>query len=160
MQLHQLKPKTLRQKPKRVGRGGKRGTFSGHGTKGQKSRAGSSVRPGFRGGDNRLWQLFPKQRGASKKPGNARVHRKHRHYQFLGSKAEVILNLEELKNLAGDTLITPEVLAEKGFISSAKQSVKVLGGEKSADIAKLNFKGVKLSQSAKTKVEKAGGSVK
>ena len=59
MQIHQLKPKTARSFAKRVGRGGKRGTTSGKGTKGQKSRAGSYVRPGFRGGDNRLWQLFP-----------------------------------------------------------------------------------------------------
>lgn len=67
MQLHELKPIHPRKRRKRVGRGGKRGTFSGRGTKGQKSRAGASVRPGFRGGDTPLWKVFPKQRGAGKK---------------------------------------------------------------------------------------------
>src|SRR5690349_9418247 len=66
MQLHQLQSSKLKPK-KRVGRGGKRGTYSGHGMKGQKSRAGHRIRPGFRGGDTPFWKLFPKQRGASKK---------------------------------------------------------------------------------------------
>ena len=69
MQLNQLKSHTKRKDAKRVGRGGKRGTYSGKGTKGQKSRAGAGFKQGFRGGDNRLWQLFPKLRGATKKPG-------------------------------------------------------------------------------------------
>ena len=76
MQLHQIKPTHKKVEGKRVGRGGKRGTFSGRGSKGQKSRAGTRIRPGFRGGDNPIWKLFPKQRGASKK-----VDIKHRSFQ-------------------------------------------------------------------------------
>ena len=79
MDLSNLQPNPLRKSKKRVGRGGKRGFSSGGGTKGQKSRAGAGVKPGFRGGDNRLWQLFPKQRGASKKPGGKGSHKKHPH---------------------------------------------------------------------------------
>src|SRR3990167_957289 len=90
MNLNQLKSHTPRKSAKRVGRGGKRGTFSGHGSKGQKSRAGSSVKPGFRGGDNRLWQLFPKQRGATKKPGSNRPHMKHRFFQVRHKKPDVL----------------------------------------------------------------------
>lgn len=157
MQLHQLQSKTPRKSQKRVGRGGKRGTFSGHGTKGQKSRAGSSVRPGFRGGDNRIWQMFPKLRGASKKPGNARPHPKHRFYQLKHEKPAVV-NVGLLNELNGEQIISPELLLEKGFIGNAKNGVKILGGGELNK--KLVFKGVSLSASAKEKIIKAGGEIK
>ena len=48
MQLHELKRKTENKTPKRVGRGGIRGKTSGRGTKGQKARAGHSIRPDIR----------------------------------------------------------------------------------------------------------------
>src|SRR3990167_2533358 len=115
MDLSQLKSKTLRKVQQRVGRGGKRGTYSGKGMKGQKSRAGAGFKPGFRGGDNRLWQLFPKQRGASKKPGSNRPHKKHRFYQLRHDKSAVI-NLDVLNQFAEGTLVTPELLLEKGVI--------------------------------------------
>ncbi|MDP3901816.1 MAG: uL15 family ribosomal protein, partial [bacterium] len=65
MQLHQLIPKHQPKKKKaRVGRGGKRGTTAGHGTKGQKSRAGHRIRPAERD----LIQRLPKLRGFKNKP--------------------------------------------------------------------------------------------
>lgn len=156
MQLHQLQSKTPRKSQKRVGRGGKRGTFSGHGTKGQKSRAGSSVKPGFRGGDNRIWQMFPKLRGASKKPGNASPHPKHRFYQLRHDKPTVV-NLNSLNSLDDGQTVSPELLLEKGFIDSVKNGVKILGeGELKK---KLNFNSVKFSVSAKEKIIKAGGEI-
>ena len=63
MQLHQLNPSYKKKSRKRVGRGGKKGTYSGRGLKGQKSRAGRKPRPGFAGGDTPLIKRFPKQRG-------------------------------------------------------------------------------------------------
>jgi len=60
MQLHELKPDHKNKTKKRIGRGGKRGTFSGKGVKGQKSRAGRKIRPGTRD----LIQQIPKLRGA------------------------------------------------------------------------------------------------
>src|SRR4051812_32097612 len=111
MQLSTLKRNTARPKTKRVGRGGKRGTTSGHGTKGQKGRAGASVRPGFRGGDNRIWQLFPKQRGASKKHGNSSPHRKHRYFSISRIKPEVI-NLYTLAAFKDGDMVSPQTLAE------------------------------------------------
>ena len=48
MQLHQLKPSHKRKRPKRIGRGGKRGTYSGRGVKGQRSRAGRKFKPAIR----------------------------------------------------------------------------------------------------------------
>ncbi|MEX2054314.1 MAG: hypothetical protein WD883_02130 [Candidatus Colwellbacteria bacterium] len=60
MQLHELQPTHKNKTKKRIGRGGKRGTFSGKGVKGQKSRAGRKLRPGTRD----LMQQTPKLRGA------------------------------------------------------------------------------------------------
>jgi large subunit ribosomal protein L15 len=60
MNLHQLVPVHKAKNKKRIGRGGKRGTYSGRGVKGQKARAGSRIRPGTRD----LIQSIPKLRGA------------------------------------------------------------------------------------------------
>ena len=60
MQLHELRPVHKNKSKKRIGRGGKRGTYSGRGMKGQKSRAGRKIRPAIRD----LIQRTPKLRGA------------------------------------------------------------------------------------------------
>lgn len=59
MQIHQIKPSHKLSKKRRIGRGGKRGTYSGRGIKGQKSRAGSKIKPQIR----ELISKFPKKRG-------------------------------------------------------------------------------------------------
>ncbi|HXK40930.1 MAG TPA: uL15 family ribosomal protein [Candidatus Paceibacterota bacterium] len=160
MNLSNLQPNTPRKSTKRVGRGGKRGTFSGKGSKGQKSRAGASVKPGFRGGDNRIWQLFPKQRGASKKPGRAgndSPHRKHRFYQLSRDKFPVI-NIEEFNKLNDGETVNPKTLFEKGILRRVEKEIKILGdGELGR---KLVFEGFSLSKSARDKIIKAGGTVK
>jgi large subunit ribosomal protein L15 len=157
MHLGNLKLNTKRKSQKRVGRGGKRGFSSGHGTKGQKGRAGASVKPGFRGGDNRLWQLFPKTRGASKKPGNSSPHAKHRYFMLRHDKLAVV-NLNSLNSFKDGQEITPQVLFNAGLIYNLKDGVKILG---SGQIKrKLSFSGVKMSKSAQEKIEKIGGSVK
>jgi len=156
MNINQLKPKTPRTYSKRVGRGGKRGTTSGKGTKGQASRAGAGIKPGFRGGDNRLWQLFPKNRGASKKPGNNSPHRKHRYYQLRHDKAPVV-NLEVFNRFQTGEEVTKEALIAKGVIRSSKDAVKVLGS--GTLTKKLIFKGFVFSASAKEKIAKAGGTI-
>lgn len=156
MDLSNLQPKTSRKIAQRVGRGGKRGTYSGKGMKGQKSRAGAGFKPGFRGGDNRLWQLFPKQRGASKKPGSNRPHKKHRFFQLRRNKPAV-LNLDKLNIFGDGQLITRELLVEKRLISP-NVDVKILGdGEVNK---KFEFKGLKFSTSAKDKIIKSGGTIK
>jgi large subunit ribosomal protein L15 len=158
MDLSNLQPRTPRKFGRRVGRGGKRGTYSGKGTKGQKSRAGASVKPGFRGGDNRLWQLFPKQRGASKKPGGSRPHPKHRYFMLRNSKS-FILNLDAFDKFKEGDTITPTVLKESGVISFVpKQGIKVLGD--GIINKKLKFEGLKFSNTAREKVVKAGGMIK
>lgn len=137
MQLHQLKPTKKKQEAKRVGRGGKRGTFSGRGSKGQKSRAGTRIRPGFRGGDNPIWKLFPKQRGATKK-----VDIKHAAFQVHHEKP-VVFNLDRLEKMFsdGDT-VSPETLGVK--------NAKILGT--GVLTKKLIFKDVTFSKSAHDKV--------
>lgn len=157
MDLSQLQPSTSRKPQKRVGRGGKRGTYSGKGTKGQKSRAGAGVKPGFRGGDNRIWQLFPKQRGASKKPGGSGRYAKHRFYQVRHDKPETV-NIKELNKFNDGSTINSQTLFENGLINGDSSGVKILGdGELSK---KLIFEGVKLSKPAREKVLKAGGTIR
>lgn len=141
---------------KRVGRGGKRGTTSGGGTKGQKGRAGASVRPGFRGGDNRIWQLFPKQRGATKKHGSKRVHRKHRRYQVIAGKPAVI-NVAALNAFSAGDSVTLATLKERRLISGAAKAAKILGtGEVKVGVT---VEGVDVSTSAREKITAAGGTV-
>ena len=62
MQLHELRPKTKNKPRKRIGRGGKRGTISGRGTKGQNARAGRKKRPELRD----IIKRIPKLRGRGK----------------------------------------------------------------------------------------------
>ena len=148
MNLSELKSKTKRKSAKRVGRGGKRGTYSGKGTKGQKSRAGAGFKQGFRGGDNRLWQLFPKLRGATKKPGSNRPHMKHRYFQLRHDKAKV-LNLDFFNKFEDGQEVTPDFLYYK--------EIKILGEGQLKK--RLEFKGFTFSKSAREKVLKSGSTI-
>ena len=148
MNLNQLKSHTKRKDAKRVGRGGKRGTYSGKGTKGQKSRAGAGFKQGFRGGDNRLWQLFPKLRGATKKPGSNRPHMKHRYFQLRHDKIKVF-NLDFFNKFEDGQEITPEFLSRK--------EVKVLGEGQLKK--RLEFQGFTFSKSAREKILKSGSTI-
>ena len=149
MQLHELKPKTKRKDSKRVGRGGKRGAYSGKGMKGQQARSGASQRPDFRGGDTPLWKLFPKQRGAKKKVGI-----KHRMFQLRRVKP-LAVNLDNLsKKFSEGETVSLKTLAEKGFINNVKTKVKILGEGKLDK--KLNFEGLTFSITALKKLEDSG----
>ena len=167
MQLHNLQPKTPRTYAKRVGRGGKKGTYSGKGTKGQKSRAGASVKPGFRGGDNRLWQLFPKSRGASKKPGNNSPHVKHRMYQLRHDKMPVV-NIDVFNRFKDGQMVNPELLVQAGIIMNPARLNSRSGGRQTKVKVlangtlnkKIEFKGFTFSESAKAKIVKAGGIIR
>ncbi len=156
MNIHQLKPKTPRTYPRRVGRGGQRGKTSGKGTKGQASRAGAGIKPGFRGGDSRIWQLFPKQRGASKKPGNNSPHRKHRFFQLKHDKP-VAVSLDVFNKFPEGQEVTREMLFEKGIIGVTKLPVKVLSTGTLK--RKVSFKGFEFSAAAREKVSKAGATI-
>jgi len=141
MKLHELPPAPgSRKERKRVGRGTGSGTgkTSGRGHKGQNSRSGGGVRPGFEGGQNPLYRRLPK-----------------RGFVNPTRKEYAIVNIEELNNFAAETKVTPELLAEQGIVKNAMSGIKILGnGEVTV---KLTVKANKFSQSAVDKIEAAGG---
>ena len=141
LKLHHLRPAPGSKKDRtRVGRGeGSKGKTSGRGTKGTKAR--DQVRPGFEGGGVRLVMRTPKLRGF-KNP--FRVE-----YQ--------VVNVETLAEMfpAGGNVTVADLVA-KGLVRK-NEPVKVLGN---GDIAvKLNITVDKVSESAKTKIVAAGGTV-
>lgn len=147
MQLHELKPIHKSKKSKRIGRGGKRGTYSGRGMKGQKSRAGRRFKPVIR----ELIKKYPKLRGYRQK---LKVKN--------GKLKIVIVNLEVLeRKFNSEEKITPETLLEKRLIRKIKgktPKVKILGKGKLAK--SLTIEGCLVSKKAKEIIEKAYGVVK
>ena len=144
MRLHDIIPSEGSTHPrKRVGRGhgSGHGKTSGRGHKGQKSRSGSGIRPGFESGHIPLYRKLPK--------------RGFNNFNFRTDYS--VVNVGDLANLEGVDQIDHVVLAEAGLIRAGAKLVKVLGdGEiNSAVTVTAN----KFSQSAKEKIEKAGGAV-
>lgn len=142
MQIHQLKPIHPPKKEKRVGRGGKRGKYSGRGIKGQKSRAGRKLKPIIR----EILKKYPKLRG----------------YKFKAKKEIAIVNLDILdKKFEEGEKVTPESLHQKKIISKIKgkiPKVKILARGKIKK--KLIIENCLLSKKAIEKIEKAGGTIK
>jgi len=142
MNLGNLKPAPGSvKKRKRVGRGpgSGHGKTAGRGHKGQRSRAGSKIRPWFEGGQMPLQRRVPKR-------GFTNIFKKQ--FQLVNVK-----DLDKVK----DKNITPEVLLNLGLINKKNVPVKILGdGEikNSIEISAHAF-----SASAKEKIEKAGGKV-
>lgn len=139
MQIHELKPKNKAKAKKRVGRGGKKGTYSGAGGKGQKGRAGAKFKPLIRGWIKR----YPKLKG----------------YRFNIQNEYAIINLDTLEEKfnSGDT-VSPKILVEKKIIRGTKSFlVKILSR---GEITKpLTIKDCKISQKAKEKIEKVQGKI-
>jgi large subunit ribosomal protein L15 len=138
MQLNEFKPKTKKRKVKRIGRGGKRGSFSGRGTKGQKARAGRRIRPEMRD----IIKKIPKARG----------------YAFASiNKKPFIINLAALdKNFKENEKVTPQTLLEKGLIKK-KGNVKILSdGNVTKSFVVFHCQ---ISKQAREKIEKAGGTI-
>jgi len=151
MQLHQLNPIHQKKFRKRVGRGGKKGTYSGRGVKGQKARAGKKPRPGFAGGDTPLVKRLPKQRGAV---GKVKIRRGVKISRWR-TKA-VTLNLKDIgTEFKAGEIVSPQSLLEKGLIDKIGKripQVKILG--KGEIKKKLEFKGIKFSKKAQEKIKK------
>ena len=149
MQIHQIKSKFKRKRSIKVGRGGKRGKTSGRGTKGQNSRTGRKIRPEIRDVIKRI----PKLRG----------HGKNRAESVNDSVVKPdVINLVDLdKVFSSGDIINPKSLAEKGFIKPVGgrlPKVKILGtGEVTK---KFTLESCLISEGAKVKLIKAGGSVK
>ncbi|APO47858.1 50S ribosomal protein L15 [Paenibacillus sp. FSL H7-0942] len=141
MKLHELSPSPgSRKERKRLGRGPSSGTgkTSGRGHKGQNSRSGGGVRPGFEGGQNPLYRRLPK-----------------RGFVNPTRKEYAVVNTEDLNSFAAGTEVTPEFLMTNGVVKNAKSGIKILGN---GDVTvKLTVKANKFSQSAIEKIEAAGG---
>lgn len=143
MQIHELQRKHKNKGKKRVGRGGRKGTYSGKGMKGQSSRAGRKMEPIIRS----LIKRYPKLKG-------------YRSFAIENYFAVVNLNVLE-KNSKDGEIINPENLIKKGIISKMKgktPKVKILGTGKLTK--KLVLENCKTSKTAKEAIEKAGGSIK
>ena len=143
MKLHELKnvPGAIHRK-KRVGcgEGGGHGKTSGRGGKGQTARSGSSIRPGFEGGQMPLYRKLP--------------HRGFNNYEFRTEIA--VVNLRDLAGLdASVTEVDAVALAKAGIIRSGEKVVKVLGD---GEITRaISITAARFSATAKAKIEKAGG---
>jgi large subunit ribosomal protein L15 len=143
MKLHELKNvKGAVHRKKRVGcgEGGGHGKTSGKGGKGQTARSGGSIRPGFEGGQMPLYRKLP-----------------HRGFNQFNFRTEIaVLNVGDLAGLdASVTEVNAELLASKGLIRSGEKAVKILGDGELTRALKVTA--AKFSESAKAKIEKAGG---
>lgn len=143
MKLHDLKPAPgSHRKSKRIGRGhgSGKGKTSGKGMGGQKARSGPNPYPHFEGGQNPLVRRMPYKRG----------------FTNIFRVEYTIVNLDTLADWNGAE-ITPESLRDAGLIKNLKQPVKVLGD---GDVtAALQVRVHKVSASARSKIEAAGGSI-
>lgn len=142
MKLQDLRPNQGSTKNRtRVGRGDASGTggTAGRGHKGQKSRSGGNVRPGFEGGQTPLYRRVPKKRG----------------FNNLFKKDFAILNVCDLKQFADGTVITLEYLKENQIIKRNHDLLKILGNGE-LDKKDLTIKANKISEAAAQKLQKAG----
>lgn len=144
MKLHELSPANGSTKArKRIGRGAGsgQGKTAGKGHKGQKARAGRGMRPGFEGGQMPLQRRIPKR-------GFVNIFRTEM----------AIVNVAALeKNFEAGATVTVEALVEKGLVKKVLDGVKVLGN---GDITKaLTVQANAFSESAKAKIEAAGGKI-
>ncbi len=142
MRLHNITEAGGGARPrKRVGhgRGSGRGKTCGRGHKGQKSRAGSSQRPGFESGHVPLYRKLPK--------------RGFNNYRF--RKEYAIVNVGDLAALETSGEVDRKILEDKGLVRRGAGLIKILGG---GEIDRpLTVKADKFSKSAKEKIGKAGG---
>lgn len=144
MKLNELKPvEGAKHAKKRVGRGigSGIGKTSGRGQKGQNSRSGGGVRPGYEGGQTPLFKRLPKR-------GFTNIH----------AHEYAIVNLGDINALfEAGSVVDLEALKKVGLVKKEYEGVKILGNGE-LDKA-LTIKAVKFSKSAVEKISKAGGTV-
>ena len=128
---------------KRVGRGNGsgHGTYSGRGCKGQKSRAGYKMRPGFEGGQLPLIKRLPRKRG----------------FTNIFRTEYSTVNVGQLSRFDAGSEVTPEMLVSSGLVKSLKKPVKILANGEISHA--LTVKADKFSATAKEKIEAAGGKI-
>lgn len=141
MKLHELSPApgSVRE-AKRIGRGhgSGQGKTAGKGHKGQKARAGRGLQIGFEGGQMPLQRRIPK-----------------RGFNNIFATPYTIINLAVLNRFEEGAVVDAEALLNAGIINKAPNGVKVLGNGKIEKA--LTVKVAAFSESAKAKIEAAGG---
>lgn len=145
LEMHTIKPvEGARHSRKRVGRGtgSGHGKTSGRGHKGQNARSGGGVRPAYEGGQTPLFKRIPKR-------GFTNVNRVE--YDVVNISAFACECFE-----AG-SVVTPEVLVQKGLIKKDAKLVKILGNGKLEKA--LTVKANKFSKAAEKAIVEAGGSI-
>lgn len=143
MKLHELSPvpgSTHVNKRKGRGAGSGNGKTAGRGHKGQWARSGGGVRAGFEGGQMPLVRRLPK-----------------RGFNNIFAKPLEAINLTALDRFEDGTTVTTELLLETGVLSKCQYGVKILGAGKLTK--KLTVKANAFSETAKAKIEEAGGKV-
>ena len=143
MKLHDLKPAVgATTAPKRLGRGtgSGLGKTSGKGHKGAKARSGGGKRPGFEGGQMPLTMRLPKRGFTNKWRMNFAT-----------------VNVSQLNIFEDGAVVTPVELVESGILKNVQDGVKILGNGEITK--KLTVKATKFTESAKEKIEAAGGKV-
>ena len=141
MRLHELSPvpgSTKEAKRKGRGHGSGNGKTAGKGHKGQNARSGGGVRPGFEGGQMPLYRRLPK-----------------RGFVNIFAKTYTEVKVSALNIFDDGAEITAEVLKEAGVIKKINDGITVLGNGEITK--KLTVKAAKFTQSAKAKIEAAGG---
>ena len=144
LRLHSLRPRPgARHRVKRLGCGESsgHGKTSGKGHKGQKARSGGSLRLGFEGGQMPLIRRLPK-RGFN----NAAFHKRY-----------AIVNLSELADFKSGSIVNEESLRAANLVRGKFYGIKILGdGELKHGLA---IQAEKVSEAAREKIEKAGGTI-
>ena len=141
MKLHELSPApgSVRE-VKRIGRGhgSGQGKTAGKGHKGQKARSGGGVRPGFEGGQMPLQRRIPK-----------------RGFTNIFATKYASINVSKLNCFEDGAVVDAAALKEAGLVKKQLDGVKILGGGELTK--KLTVKVAAYSESAKQKIEAAGG---
>ena len=141
MKLHELSPvagSTQVGKRKGRGHGSGNGKTGGRGHKGQKARSGGKVRVGFEGGQMPLVRRVPK-----------------RGFNNIFAKPLTAINVAVLNRFEDGAVVDAAALIEKGIISECAYGLKVLSN--GTVTKKLTVKAAAFSESAKEKIEQAGG---
>lgn len=136
------RPEGARRKRRRVARGNGSGWggTAGRGHKGQKSRTNGKVAPGFEGGQMPLQRRMPKR-------GFTNIYR----------KANAAINVGALDRFEADAVVDPESLKAAGLLKHEFELVKILGAGELDRALTVRAQG--FSETAKEKIEKAGGKV-
>ena len=143
MKLHELSPPNgSRKSRKRLGRGvgSGKGKTAGRGTKGQNSRSGGGVRPGFEGGQMPIHRRLPK-----------------RGFTNIFKKKIAVINIHDLSTFESGSVVDEAALVRMGLVKGQRDGIKLLGNGEIKIPLTIKVNGA--STGARDKIVAAGGKV-